>query len=133
MSLGEGAFNAVWDGMKGIWSSISKWVSDKVNWLKDKLAFWKKSNEEMDDDDGSSSTKKVSGSHAGGLAYVPYDGYVAELHKGERVLTAAENKSGSTTINHTGTIKVEGVNNKNELMGIVDIVIDTLRREVRMA
>lgn len=32
----------------------------------------------------------VSGSHAAGLSYVPYDGYIAELHKGERVLTAME-------------------------------------------
>lgn len=31
-----------------------------------------------------------NGSHAGGLAYVPFDGYIAELHKGERVLTARE-------------------------------------------
>lgn len=30
------------------------------------------------------------GSHAGGLDYVPYDGYIAELHRGERVLTAAQ-------------------------------------------
>ena len=35
-------------------------------------------------------TAQINGSHAGGLAYVPYDGYVAELHKGERVLTAGE-------------------------------------------
>jgi len=34
----------------------------------------------------------LSGSHAGGLAYVPYDGYIAELHQGEAVLTAAENR-----------------------------------------
>ena len=32
----------------------------------------------------------VDGSHAGGLEYVPYDGYIAELHKGERVLTQSE-------------------------------------------
>ena len=35
----------------------------------------------------------VDGSHAGGLPYVPYDGYIAELHEGERVLTAAEAKA----------------------------------------
>lgn len=35
----------------------------------------------------------TNGSHAGGLAYVPFDGYIAELHKGERVLTASEAKS----------------------------------------
>lgn len=44
----------------------------------------------------------VNGSHKLGLDYVPFDGYVAELHKGERVLTAdearlynAQEKSGS--------------------------------------
>ncbi|MEO8391491.1 MAG: hypothetical protein ABI700_00725 [Chloroflexota bacterium] len=32
-------------------------------------------------------------SHAGGLPYVPYDGYRAALHQGERVLTAAQNQA----------------------------------------
>jgi len=32
----------------------------------------------------------ISGSHRNGLSYVPYDGYIAELHKGERVMTADE-------------------------------------------
>lgn len=32
-------------------------------------------------------------SHALGLASVPYDGYVARLHKGERILTAQQNSS----------------------------------------
>lgn len=33
----------------------------------------------------------AKGHHANGLDYVPYNGYIAELHKGERVLTKQEN------------------------------------------
>lgn len=33
------------------------------------------------------------GQHSAGLGYVPYDGYMAELHRGEQVLTAAEASS----------------------------------------
>ena len=32
----------------------------------------------------------VDGSHASGLDFVPFDGYRAELHRGERVQTASE-------------------------------------------
>lgn len=34
---------------------------------------------------------RAARSHANGLDYVPYDGYIAELHKGERVQRASEN------------------------------------------
>lgn len=81
--VGKSAFNELWNGIKNVWSSVSSWVSEKVSWLIDKLAFWKKSKSEMDDDDDSNS-------HASGLAYVPYDGYKATLHKGEAVLTARD-------------------------------------------
>lgn len=63
---------------------------------------------------------KPDGSHANGLAYVPKDGYMAELHKGERVLTAQENKTylqstsnSSNTLNKQGnniTININGTN-----------------------
>lgn len=46
---------------------------------------------------GVSSSRK----HAAGLKRVPYDGYVAELHEGERVLTRVEadkRSGGSVTI-----------------------------------
>ena len=39
-----------------------------------------------------SKNNKVDGSHANGLSFVPFDGYTAELHRGERILTANENK-----------------------------------------
>lgn len=39
---------------------------------------------------GIPSATGVTKSHRNGLDYVPYDGYVSELHRGERVLTAAE-------------------------------------------
>ena len=34
----------------------------------------------------------VDGSNANGLDYVPFDGYISELHAGEAVLTAQENR-----------------------------------------
>ena len=37
------------------------------------------------------SRQYINGSHRTGLDYVPYDGYIAELHKGERVQRADEN------------------------------------------
>ncbi|KAA3625891.1 MAG: hypothetical protein DWQ08_08735, partial [Proteobacteria bacterium] len=40
---------------------------------------------------GGSSIRAPDGSHAGGLPYVPFDGYQAVLHQGERVLTRQEN------------------------------------------
>ncbi|MGV8867634.1 MAG: tape measure protein [Janthinobacterium svalbardensis] len=43
--------------------------------------------------------KQIAGSHAGGLTSVPYDGYTAELHAGERVLTAFEARNYSAQSN----------------------------------
>ena len=37
--------------------------------------------------------KDLGKNHADGLTYVPYNGYPARLHEGERVLTASENRS----------------------------------------
>jgi hypothetical protein len=52
--------------------------------------------QELKDAQAASSSDSYSGSHANGLDYVPYDGYIARLHKGEAVLTAEENRNKSS-------------------------------------
>lgn len=56
----------------------------------------------------------INGSHADGLDYVPFDGYIAELHRGERVLTAEENaryssasSGNATTINFYSNERID--------------------------
>lgn len=92
LNAGKGIFNAVWNGMKAIWEKLTTWVSDKISWLTEKLAFWRSSKAEMSEG-GTSSSGSWDGSHANGLSYVPFDGYIAQLHRGERVLTAKENEA----------------------------------------
>lgn len=54
---------------------------------------------------GSARSFVADGSHADGLDYVPFDGYRAILHEGERVLTKEENAQGANggTYNFYGT------------------------------
>lgn len=125
------------EGVFGIFKTLIDWVGKAVD-------AWEKWIDRPADESGSGGNggnggiseglrdyipSRKSGTHRNGLDYVPYDGYIAELHKGERVLTAAEAKG--QTVNHTGTIRVEGVNNQGELSAVVDIVMNQLRREVR--
>ena len=80
------------------------WLIEKIqtaiNWLKD-LNDRISNSEEWKEFTAAESTPasdyqalldsyKIDGSHAAGLYRVPYDGYVAELHRGERVLTSGE-------------------------------------------
>lgn len=92
-SAGVKAFNQLKSGIKsaiggivgvvrGFASTVKSLISGIVDGFKSVVS-------------GASKAKKaassVNGHHANGLDYVPYNGYIAELHKGERVLTKQEN------------------------------------------
>lgn len=66
-------------------------VSTAVEWFQ-KLNEWIPSEETFNKYTANrSGSNAINGSHANGLSYVPFNGYRAELHEGERVLTKSEN------------------------------------------
>ena len=50
----------------------------------------------------------VDGEHRTGLDFVPFDGYIAELHRGERVLTASEASAYRENISAAATPNIGG-------------------------
>ena len=84
VSAGENIMNDLLSGLTNGWYAVTNWVSSEINGLANRVS--------------SAASHIVSditswgndGSHATGLAYVPWDGYRAELHKGEMVLTAEQ-------------------------------------------
>ncbi len=80
------------------WEKICKVIKTAIDLVK---AFVGIAPKEIKADIKTTQSAKINGSHANGLANVPFNGYVAELHKGERVLTASENKNYNTTTNNT--------------------------------
>lgn len=93
-NAGRNIFQSLWNGIKSIGESILGWVSDFAG----KIGSFVSGiidgfqNIVSGANDAKSAAKSVNGSHANGLDYVPYNGYVAELHEGERVLTKQQNR-----------------------------------------
>lgn len=82
MQMGDAVIDGIIDGISAAWNSLVSWF----NGLWDSLF----GNRSVNVDVNSSGSNH---SHAGGLDYVPYDDYVANLHRGEMVLTAREAKN----------------------------------------
>lgn len=74
---GQNAMTSFVNGLSAGMSSVKKLVGNIAS---------------MGQNIANSAWNAVNGRHATGLSYVPFDGYIAELHKGERVLTAKESE-----------------------------------------
>lgn len=82
--------------VNGIWEGIKKGIDLAIQAIKDFIGIFESAKSSVNGTAGQAvftrSVSALRGSHANGLDYVPYDGYVAELHRGERVLTKNENE-----------------------------------------
>lgn len=67
------------------------------------------------------------GSHANGLPYVPYDGYLSVLHRGERVMTASENRH--YTYNSNNYFGNVNLNNGQDIEALCDSIDRHNRRQ----
>lgn len=79
------------DGFKSIGEEITKWFNTFNESLLKGIGSVTSALSEVKDTDS-------SGSYSSGLDYVPYDGYVATLHEGERILTKQENEESKDRI-----------------------------------
>ena len=81
MDIGASIIQGITDGISAAWNGLVSWF----NGLWDGLFGNRNVAVNV-----SASGSGVNGSHRNGLPYVPFDGYIAELHKGEAVLTRQE-------------------------------------------
>jgi hypothetical protein len=65
-----------------IFDKVTSAIKEAIDWL----TFW--NNEDVEEKKPKTSNNPRRYGHASGLPYVPYDGYQAELHRGETVLNA---------------------------------------------
>ena len=90
---GKNVVEGIKKGIMGAWDGIKKWFFGLLEDLFDVGKIFSRSA-----DNASKKSIFINGSHANGLSYVPFDGYIAELHRGERVLTSKEAKQYSSGI-----------------------------------
>ena len=91
---GKEILDKLWDGIKSVGKKITKWFENFADNIASFISGIVDGFNSVVSSANSAkkASKSVNGSHANGLDYVPFNGYVAELHKGERVLTKQENE-----------------------------------------
>ena len=96
--LGKDIINEIKEGISNAWQGLTTWFNN----LWDSLF----GNRSVDVDVNANDNTSPPAPKANGISYVPYDGYYALLHEGERVLTAEENNSYSGGARNTSGITI---------------------------
>lgn len=99
-TVGQNVVEGIKGGISAVWGGLVSFVQGLWDGIKSIFVI---NASDVKNNTGS------DGSHAGGLDYVPYNNYVANLHRGEMVLTADEadayrrgnSGGGSFTVNQT--------------------------------
>jgi TP901 family phage tail tape measure protein len=146
-TLTGGKFSAMANKVRDAFDKVKGWIDSAINKIRD----W--NNQRVENKQATFTTtikqvfqnigEKISniGKNAqgtdywrGGLTWVGEKGpELIDLPKGSKVFSNDKSMDmvSSGKVEHTGTIKVVGVNNEGELSGVVDIIMDQLRREAR--
>lgn len=85
VNAGAKVVDSIIDGIAGAWKKLTGWFKG----LWDGLFGGLSANVSVNGS-AKGAVAGVNGSHASGLDYVPFDGYIAELHKGEMVVPKRE-------------------------------------------
>ena len=85
VNAGAKVVDSIIDGIAGAWGKLTGWFKGLWNGL-----FGGLSANVSVNGSAKGALAGVNGSHASGLDYVPFDGYIAELHKGEMVVPKRE-------------------------------------------
>ena len=85
VKAGAKVVDSIIDGIAGAWQKLTGWFKGIWNDLFGGLSANVNVNGRA-----KGAVAGVNGSHASGLDYVPFDGYIAELHKGEMVVPKRE-------------------------------------------
>ena len=137
--IGKNIVTGLWEGIK----SLGSWIADKVSGFFSGIVDGAKSllginspstvfagiGGNMGEGIGVGFMKAMSGVEKDMKKAIPTDFGITASFAG---LEPAYAGTPSMTYNHTGTIRVEGINSSGEMSSVVDIIINQLRQEVRV-
>lgn len=125
-TVGQNVVEGIKEGIAAVWNGLVSFVQGLWDGIKSIFVI---NAGDVKNNTGS------DGSHAGGMDYVPYNNYVANLHRGEMVLTSAEateyrkgnaNAAGGMTVN----IDINGIQ-FNDVNSMAHALADRISYELQ--